>query len=291
MTDLTQRVHQAFDEVVAPDTVKRETLAFISAYAEAEQAAHPMPFTTPSTPDASKRREGFRARSFKRTVAALAACLALVALGFGGFTLYAQPTAYVGIDVNPSIELGLNRFDTVVEVKALNDDGQTLLHDINLKGCRFEDALAKLTQSEAFAPYTQADAFIEISVTSDDARQAETLRSESDTCLQSLPCQGSCHAVDEQTREAAAQAGMGVGRYRAACELMELDPNITLEECSTMTMRELRDRIAAYSDEIDGDSSDASGGAGRGAHGNGHNAGHGHGSGKGAGRNASTTAP
>ena len=37
---------------------------------------------------------------------------------------------------------------------------------------------------------------------------------------------------------------MGVGRYGAALELMDLDPDVTLEECRSMSMRELRDRIA-----------------------------------------------
>ncbi|WP_181861874.1 anti-sigma-I factor RsgI family protein [Slackia isoflavoniconvertens] len=38
-----------------------------------------------------------------------------------------QPTAYMGIDVNPSIELGVNRFDVVVCAEGLNDDGEAVL--------------------------------------------------------------------------------------------------------------------------------------------------------------------
>ena len=37
---------------------------------------------------------------------------------------------YVGIDVNPSIELALNRFNIVVETHALNDDGQRTLDEV-----------------------------------------------------------------------------------------------------------------------------------------------------------------
>lgn len=52
--------------------------------------------------------------------------------------------------------------------------------------------------------------------------------------------------ADSATRDAAAAAGLGVGRYQAAQELMSLDPSYTLEECVSMTMRQLRDRIDAW---------------------------------------------
>lgn len=162
------------------------------------------------------------------------------------------------------IELGVNRFGIVVRVEALNGDGESLLDAVSLTGRGYADALSLLTQSDAFSPYAQEDSYIEISVTSDDARQAEAIRQQSDACLSALPCRGSCHAVDEGTREAAVSAGMGVGRYRAALELVELDPSVTLEECASLSMRELRDRIAALS------SGDSEGrGSGNGQHGHG----------------------
>ena len=53
-------------------------------------------------------------------------------------------------------------------------------------------------------------------------------------------------------------------RARARIELVELDPSVTLEECASLSMRELRDRIAALS------SGDSEGrGSGNGQHGHG----------------------
>ncbi|WP_080802633.1 anti-sigma-I factor RsgI family protein [Arabiibacter massiliensis] len=285
MTDLEQRVCQAFDEVVAPESVKRETLAYLACRAAqlesaAQESAEPVPPAASEHP--ARRRSGaFRAFTFRKAVAAAAACLVVAALGIGGFTAYAQPTAYVGIDVNPSVELCVNRFGLVVETRALNDDGRALLEGVSLEGLGYAEALAALTQSDAFAPYAQEGSFVEINVASDDERQAEELRSQSDACLKQLPCRGSCHAVDEETWQAANAAGMGVGRYRAALELMELDPEVTLEECETMSMRELRDRIAAASGEPSfGQGSGGGAGAGHGS-GRGHGEGHGAGRGRG----------
>ena len=260
MTDLDTRVRQAFDNVTVPDDVKRGTLTYIASIAEASGVSAE---TAPASAAAPRKHARARIIPLRRAAAALAACLALAFAGFGGFA-YAQPTTYVGIDVNPSIELGVNRFGIVVRVEALNGDGESLLDAVSLTGRGYADALSLLTQSDAFSPYAQEDSYIEISVTSDDARQAEAIRQQSDACLSALPCRGSCHAVDEGTREAAVSAGMGVGRYRAALELVELDPSVTLEECASLSMRELRDRIAALS------SGDSEGrGSGNGQHGHG----------------------
>lgn len=241
MSDLEQRVRQAFDRVEAPTDVKRHTLARIEAVRTASEGSDVREAEPPSgRPEAKRGR--FRAVRFRRVLAA-AACFAVAAACLGGYRMYAQPTAYVGIDVNPSIELSVNCFGIVVGSEALNEDGAALLESVFLENRGYEDALKVLTGSEAFAPYAQEDSFLEISVASDDAGLAERLRSQSDACLSGLACGGSCHAVDEKTRREAAEAGMGMGRYRAAVELMELDPDMTLEDCASLSMRQLRDLI------------------------------------------------
>lgn len=249
MTELDERVRRAFDDVAVPDDVKHRALTYIVDNANSSERSFS---SSAASVEAADKHARPRMLTLRRAMTALAACLVLALVGVGGFA-YAQPTAYVGIDVNPSIELGVNRFGIVVEAEALNGDGEALLDAVSLTGRAYVDALSNLTQSEAFSPYVREDSYVEISVTSGDGRQAEAIRQQSDACLSALPCRGSCHAVDEETRDAAASAGMGVNRYRAALELIELDPSVTFDECASLTMRELRDRIAACSPEEDGD--------------------------------------
>ena len=223
---------------------------------------------------------------WRRAAIALAACLVLAAVGLIGSRLYFEETAFVGIDVNPSIELGINRFDIVVSAKAYNEDGEALLRDVSVTGKPYDSAVATLTSSTAFAPYLESDAYIAISVASNDAGQSDTLRTQSDACLRSLPCEGSCHTVDAETRAAASAAGMGAGRYQAALRLLELDGSLTLEDCASMSMHELRSRIAA----LEGGEPEGEGGQQGGAGwGSGHDgpAGNGHGQGAGQGKGAS----
>ena len=50
-----------------------------------------------------------------RRAAALAAGLVLLFF-IGGSWVFMTPTAYISIDINPSLELGINRFDRIVSV-------------------------------------------------------------------------------------------------------------------------------------------------------------------------------
>lgn len=285
MSYLDQRVREAFDEVKVPESVKNQTLACIEAARCAAEAPVPAPVGSSSEKEPSPRSH-FRAHGVRR-VAALAACLVLAVACLSGYRLYAEPTAYVGIDVNPSLELSVNRFGLVVEARALNEDGRAVLDSVSLENRPYASALEALTESEGFAPYIQETSFVEVSVTSGDNRQAESLRAESDAQLAALPCAGACAVVSEGDRAAAADAGMGVGRYRAALELMEYDPNVTLEACSKMSMRELRDRIEACAhpdgETTSGGKGEGHGPAGGGRFGQGSSSGSGNGMGRGQG--------
>ncbi|NLO09236.1 MAG: hypothetical protein GX129_05125 [Clostridiales bacterium] len=59
-----------------------------------------------------------------------ASAAAILVLGVGSWA-YASPYSYVSLDVNPSIEFVLNRFDRVLEVKAGNEDGEGILQEID----------------------------------------------------------------------------------------------------------------------------------------------------------------
>ena len=60
---------------------------------------------------------------FMPAVAAAAAVILLVA----GIRVYATPYGTVSLDVNPSIEYTINRFDRVLNVSGVNEDGNNIL--------------------------------------------------------------------------------------------------------------------------------------------------------------------
>jgi hypothetical protein len=79
----------------------------------------------------------------KKIVTFAASAAAFVILSVGTWA-YASPYSYVSLDVNPSIEFTVNRFDRVLSVKAVNDDGEEILQEIsldNLENKTIEDAI------------------------------------------------------------------------------------------------------------------------------------------------------
>lgn len=266
-------VREALLQVKAPASAKVHTLAAIEAAREAE--------ASPTARSPRRRR--------RWAPLAAAACLLLVGILAGaGWHLWQQPAAFVGVDVNPSLELTVNAFDRVVKATAINDDGATVLDALSLEGRSYEEAFAALMDSEAMAPYLAKDAFVDVNITTQDNALASELQAQSDAVLAGHPYQGACHHSDEATREAAAAAGMGVGRYRAACELAELDNSVSVDDCAAMTMRELHDAIDHLCEDEShnhgsGSGNDAGHGAGTG---NGRGSGAGNGTGAGQGTSA-----
>ena len=249
--ELDIRVREAFDTLEVPDALRQRTL---EAYDElaATQAADKPELHVVSSSEAAPSRASRKVRR-ARLMSALAACLVLGLAVIGIFRIGTAPvgsgdtavTAFVDIDINPSIELQLNDSNQVVAVEGVNEDGRSVLAGLALEGLSYEEALSALTSSEALAPYLNDDAFVQVSVASDNPGQERALMDASEQRLASLPCRGSCDAVSLELREEAHAHGMGCGKYAAALELSELDPDVTIEDCHDMSMHELRDRIAA----------------------------------------------
>lgn len=206
----------------------------------------------------------------RRAAIALAACLVLAAVGVGGYAWARAPCAYVAIDVNPSIELGINRLGNVASVRAYNEDGERLLQALDLDGLAYADAMAAL--EERLRGYLADGATVEMTVVCDDERQAAELEQVGVGCL-SASGSGSVHCSHASSEEhhAAESAGMGLGKYRLYLELVDAGVDISPEEASAMTMRELRALLEdAGSASAGGSGSDAGQTSGRaGGHGNG----------------------
>lgn len=256
--ELETRMRDAFDALEPPASARQSVLdAYDRLVAETDSVGADTAQAIPiASATKAKRRRPSRKVRFNRFIAGLAACLVLGVACFGFFRIANVPgdpatsgdtvapapfdtviSAYVDIDINPSIELQLNSADQVVSVEGINDDGQAVVADLSLTGLSYGEALEKLTQSPSLAPYLRDDAYVQVSVASDNAEQER---------LAALPCRGSCDAVSLQVREEAHAHGMGCGRYVAALELTELDPDLTIDDCAGLSMRELRDQIASH---------------------------------------------
>ena len=73
----------------------------------------------------------------------VASIVALLLIVFAGSSAYAYytPTTTAVININPSIQIKSNRFDKIIELKALNKDGEKILNEVNIQNKDLNDGL------------------------------------------------------------------------------------------------------------------------------------------------------
>lgn len=262
MSDMENRVRDAFEAVHLPTSVRNRALQAIEAKREHENSLNSPDAADvsniPNAPDAPdipnaprvsnslvardrirRTKQGTRSLSIK---IAIAASLLLALVGTGGYLFaFLTPTAYMGIDVNPSIELAINRFDRVVETTAYSDDGQAVLNQAQVKGLSYIEALDAIETAMTDQGFLEDDAVIEVSIVCDSDDRYDTIES---VCLSYFENSGSaahCSRASSGEHHEATSYGIGMGKYRAYQALVAAGVDIELSEASSMTMRELYD--------------------------------------------------
>lgn len=121
-------------------------------------------------------KENNKMRFFAKA-GSIAAVLAITAVS--GYA-YTNPTSYVSLDVNPSIEYSVNAFDRVVSVTAVNDDGEVITKELDLKNEKITKAIQKTVDKLIETGYITDDdnAGIIIAISNSDEKKAEDLAEE-----------------------------------------------------------------------------------------------------------------
>lgn len=244
----------ALDQVRADQALKEDTLAFLAQ----------------ETQGFTGRPKG--ASGTVRRLVPAAACLVLVLLG-GGW-LYFTPTAAISVDINPSLELTVNRFDKVLSAQGYNEEGQALADTLDLSFAHYTDVVEELLATDQVTALLSDNAVLTITVVGGSDSQSARLLSGVETCTAGRE-NAYCYCAHGEDMEAAHDAGLSYGKYQAFLALQALDPSVTAEEVQGMTMRELRDRIAALSggQNAAGEHTESSGHHGNGNGGNGNGVG------------------
>lgn len=184
------------------------------------------------------------------TVAAAAAVLVLI-VGFGsGYHIYAERRvdSLVELDVNPSMELQLNRSDKVLEARALNDDARAILDGMDLKGTDWNVAVNALIGSLVKHGYIdELSNSILISVENDDPAKQDDLNrrltEEISRVLSSRSVEGAILSqsltADEELNKLAQQYGISTGKAALIQEVIALHPALTFKDLAARTINEL----------------------------------------------------
>jgi len=163
---------------------------------------------------------------FVQWIAAAAAMLILV----GGSTAMWIDRNYVtyaevSLDVNPSIIYSLNKRDRVLDVRAVNDDAESIVKVLEQEGVRFtplSEAVEKtmsILDNQGYMDESTDD-YVLINVSADNEGRQKRLSDEVETAMTATLEQN--HTIeyridhsDRKTAREADKAGMSAGRYAA----------------------------------------------------------------------------
>ena len=190
----------------------------------------------------------------KRKIAlALGAFMILGSSGGAYAYTYAKaPIAYVSMDINPSVELGVNAFDKVVSVEAYNADGEKILEGTNLINSNVSDAVSTVISNAISDGYITEDvttttaAAVEITTSTDKEDVAtelnESLKEVAETILDNnnLDVEVETENVALARRDEARKLGITPGKLNLIQKLQELDPTVVVEDYKDSSVKEIQ---------------------------------------------------
>ena len=233
----TSREEQALNDLLSnehmPEGLAQATMARIRVAREAE--AHPAECTTPArevevcsparqdwrvlagVPSSSSARTAPARKTSARPtrrhfVQLMAACLAVGCAGAAALA-FAHETASVELGEAVRVQLGLNRWGTVVRVSCADADMQRTVQDLGLFGLNYEEALARLMADESVLAELSGAEGLLVVVESPNQSQEQDVLGGCRRAAEGASCAAMCRSAGQGAGSGHGRgAGLGNGR-------------------------------------------------------------------------------
>ncbi|MFH5836798.1 hypothetical protein ACHAL6_12070 [Proteiniclasticum sp. C24MP] len=194
-------------------------------------------------------------RRERRRLGSMAAAAAVALLMGSGVYVYADPSYYVSVDVNPGINLEVNRFDRVIGVEAANEDGEEVLEGISLKNRNVEEALTQTVNRISELGYFEEEGGeVLISTISEDEEAAEAAAQNLDQAVEEemeengIEAEVTSKIVGYEMVQAAKEIeGMTPGKYNIIVNLLGIAPEYA-KDYAQISIKEIMKEIKAGRD-------------------------------------------
>ena len=196
------------------------------------------------------QREKIRKRQ-PRVWQICAAAAAVLVLIIGGAFFISNPNAVdsvIGLDVNPSLEISINKNERVLSVTAVNDDALNILDGMDLAGTDLKVAVNALIGSMYTNGYiSENQNSVLVSVKSGSQERGEALKQELlayvESALKDKQVEGavvSLNIAQSDTLGQLAQSwGVSQGKATLIEAILAADPSQNAEELAKLSINEL----------------------------------------------------
>ena len=195
----------------------------------------------------------------RRWTSLIAACLAVMLLGGGLFYQRANAVAsVVSLDVNPSIELKVNRSEKVLVCTPLNEDAKAILADMgngaDLKGAKLDVAVNAIVGSLVRNGYLDSiSSAIMISVEDKDTARAEKLQRELTSAVDGVLQTSEAKAAvltqtltqDAAREQQARENNISTGKAALVNCVLAINPSLKFDALAKLSVEELKDLAEA----------------------------------------------
>ena len=198
--------------------------------------------------------------AMRRWTTLVAACLALMLLGGGGL-FYQQENAVasvVSLDVNPSIELRVNRDEKVLSCTPLNEDAKEILEDMgggaDLEGAKLDVAVNAIVGSLVRKGYlSEMSSAIMISVEDKDSTRAEKLQRELTSAVDGVLRTNESKAAvltqtvtqDAELERQARENSISTGKAALVNRILAFNSSLRFDALAKLSVGELKDLAEA----------------------------------------------
>lgn len=183
-----------------------------------------------------------------------AACIVFLIAAVRGYAMVSIQDSIISLDINPSIEIQLNRFNRVISFKALNEDGENIIQELDLKNQKLQDALKCILEEEGLEGYFNNSGNLVFTVFSKNTKKEQALLDEiKNITEEALLTRHSAvapeyHGVNEATVKEAHNLNVTAGKYLYLQQLYEADSGINMEEYCHHSIDQLKEEISHCKD-------------------------------------------
>lgn len=164
---------------------------------------------------------------------------------------------YIGVDINPSVEFEIKKNYRVLKMRPLNEEGEQLIRELDIKDKKIEDAVSELIEKSIDMGFIDSvdERIVLISgALKDEKGKESSADAKEETGLYNLlnniknkigndRVEGHIILIGSQERKNALGKNISMGKYGLYLEAEELKADITLEDIYHMSVAEMIEKL------------------------------------------------
>ncbi len=195
-----------------------------------------------------------RKKKFSLNKLVLAACMPVIlGLLFISIYIYNLPVSFISVDVNPSLELGINRFDRVVAINYYNSDAENLIPKKEIYLRKPDEAIDAIMASLGRDGYLSVSnaTVIAIAVNCEEPSDSDKLLAE---CTRNLnnyvkPISIVQYTADDEFKAEADRLSISFGKLKLIKMIQQLDKSATIKDLQSDSVASIMEYLSYLTSE------------------------------------------